>query len=66
MSVSSVNKPAVQPSEAAKRPAAQRQSQEAVIKQRAAETPPKTQESKPKPVVNAQGQVTGRHLNVSA
>ncbi len=66
MSVSSVNKPAIQPTEAPKRPAAQNQTREAVNKQRVAETPPKAQESKPKPVVNAQGQVTGRHLNVSA
>ncbi len=69
MDVKSVNKPAVQPAPAPKRPAEVRpepvrdnnkpQDNEA---RKAAQA----QAQQSKPVVNTQGQVTGRHLNVTA
>lgn len=65
MDVKTVSKPTVQPAPAPKRSADQNSS---------VERQPKPQENeqrrdvpaKPNPVVNAQGQVTGRHLNVTA
>jgi hypothetical protein len=66
MDVNSVKRPVVQPTAPAKRPEPQQQTQKRVEAQKSADTAPKAQEPKPKPVVNSQGQMTGRHLNVSA
>ena len=63
MDVSSVSKPVVQPSPAPKPVAPEQQKQGNEVSQKTAE-PVRAQE--PKPVVNSQGQVTGRLLNVSA
>lgn len=65
MDVSSVNKPAVQPAPVPKRPAERPHAPVPESK------PPEDQARKaaqaaPKPVVNTQGQLTGRHVNVSA
>lgn len=65
MDVKTVSKPAVQPAPTPKRPVDEAQS---------SERQPKPQENqqrqvapvKQSPVVNAQGQITGRHLNVTA
>lgn len=65
MDVSSVNKPAVQSANAPKRTAENHQPSVRDSK------PPendarKVTQNAPKPVINTQGQVTGRHLNVTA
>ena len=65
MDVNSVNKPVVQPVPAQKRQTEARQASAEQNKPKMAETN-KVNEVKPKPVVNTQGQVTGRHLNVTA
>ncbi len=65
MEVKTVSKPAVNSAPAPKR-------SEAQIQAKAQENRPKENESqrpvpiKPNPVVNAQGQITGRNLNVTA
>ncbi len=62
MDVNSVNKPAVQPAQAPQRKAEierkDNQPKENDIR--------KEVQAPPKPVINAQGQVTGRTLNVTA
>lgn len=65
MDVSSVNKPAVQNAVPPKRTAENRQPQERDSKPNENETR-KVTHSEVKPVFNTQGQVTGRHLNVTA
>jgi hypothetical protein len=65
MDVTTVKKPTVQPAQAAKRPEQVQRSQTSEVKPKEAERP-KAAEVKPKPVVNTQGQTTGRLLNVTA
>jgi len=65
MDVSSVNKPAVQPARAPKRIVEAHQTPVRESKPHESETR-KVAQAAPKPVVNTQGQVTGRHLNVTA
>jgi hypothetical protein len=66
MDVNSVKRPVIQSTEPTKQPEAQRQARSSAEVQKAAADTPKTQEPKPKPMINSQGQMTGRHLNVSA
>lgn len=65
MDVSSVNKPAVQNAAPPKRTAENQQPPERNSKPQENETR-KVPQTAAKPVVNTQGQVTGRHLNVTA
>jgi hypothetical protein len=65
MDVSSVNKPVVQTTSAPKRTSENNQPHARESKARESETH-KVAQSAPKPVVNTQGHVTGRHLNVTA
>jgi hypothetical protein len=64
MNVNTANKTAVQPTAPLTRPAAQNQPQSNGDTRNVSVAPSKAQE--PKPVVNTQGQMTGRLLNVSA
>ncbi|HNV59561.1 MAG TPA: hypothetical protein PKH72_07890 [Rhodoferax sp.] len=66
MDVNSVKRPVVQPAAPAKRPDPQQQAQKSEQAQKVADAATKTQESKPKPVMNSQGQMTGQRLNVTA
>ena len=66
MDVNSIKRPTVQPAAPAKRPDPQQQAQKNVEAQKNAETASKSQEPKPKPVMNTQGQMTGQRLNVTA
>lgn len=63
MDVNSVSKPVVQPIPAPKKVSPEQQNQGNEAAKRS-EEPVRPKE--PKPVVNSQGQVTGRLLNVSA
>jgi hypothetical protein len=65
MDISSVKKPAVQPTSAPKRTAEAHQTPVRESKPHESETR-KVAQVTPKPIVNTQGQVTGRHLNVTA
>ena len=65
MEVNSVNKPTVQAAPPPKRTSETRPAPEREIKLRETETRKEVQ-APPKPVINAQGQVTGRTLNVTA
>lgn len=65
MDVNSVNKPAVQATPAPKRTAETRPEPERENKPRESQARNEVQPP-PKPVVNAQGQLTGRTLNVTA
>ena len=65
MEVNSVNKPAVQAAPQPKRTEQARPEPERENKPREAEARKEVQPP-PKPVINAQGQVTGRTLNVTA
>lgn len=65
MEVNSVNKPAVQAAPPPKRAEQARPEPERENKPRATEASSEVQ-LPPKPVINAQGQVTGRTLNVTA
>ena len=65
MDISSVKKPAVQNAAPPKRTAENRQPPERDSKPNESETR-KVPQTAAKPVVNTQGQVTGRHLNVTA
>ncbi len=65
MDISSVNKPAVQNVAPPKRAAENQQRPERDNKPNEDETR-KALQTAAKPVVNTQGQVTGRHLNVTA
>lgn len=65
MDVSSVNKPAVQHANAPKRVTENQKPPERDSKPPENETR-KAEQTAAKPVVNTQGQVTGRHLNVTA
>jgi len=62
MDVSSVKNRPAQPTEQPKRT---QEGQNKAAQPRAAE-PHKTAEAKPMPVVNSQGQTTGRHVNLTA
>ena len=66
MDVKSVNKPAVQPAPPPKRASEARPSPERQNKPQESEAHKLAQAQQNKPVVNTQGQVTGRHLNVTA
>jgi hypothetical protein len=68
MNINSVSKPAIQPTAPPKSQAAQHQTQRNPDAQKAVASAAhqKPAEPKPTPVLNSQGQVTGRHLNVSA
>jgi len=66
MDVNPIKRPTVQPAAPAKRPDPQQQAQKNVEAQKIAETASKSQEPKPKPVMNTQGQMTGQRLNVTA
>ncbi len=67
MDVNSVNKPVVQAAPAPKRPAQSQQNPPVREKKpEANEEVRKAEQPTAKPVINAQGHVTGRHLNVSA
>lgn len=66
MDVSSVNKPPVPPTQAVKR---SEPPPEKEPNREAAKKPPEAQQSAqaaPRPVMNSQGHMTGRHLNVTA
>lgn len=65
MDVKSANQPTVQPASAIKRPPESRTPPVRENTPNKAETRHAT-EVRPKPVLNTQGQLTGRHLNVSA
>jgi len=65
MDVSKARPQQVQEAQAAKRTQEVRETQQREVQAKAAE-PQKTEEPKPKPVVNSQGQTTGRLLNVTA
>ncbi len=65
MDVNSVNKPAVQAAPAPKRPPEARPEPERENKPRESAARKEVQ-APAKPVINAQGQVTGRTLNVTA
>jgi hypothetical protein len=56
----------VQQAQAVKRTDEARQTQQRELQAKAYDAPKKTQESKPQPVVNTQGQTTGRLLNETA
>jgi len=62
MDVSSVKNRPVHPTE---RPKRTQEVQSKAAQPRAAE-PHKTPEAKPMPVINSQGQTTGRHVNLTA
>lgn len=66
MDIKSVNKPAVQPASPPKRPTEARPAPVRENKPHENEARKATQAQQTKPVVNTQGQVTGRHLNVTA
>jgi hypothetical protein len=66
MDVNSVKQPAIQPATPGKRTEPQQQARKNVEGQKVADAAAKVEEPKPKPVMNSQGQMTGRHLNVSA
>ncbi len=68
MNINSVSKPAIQPTAPPKSQAVQQQTQRNPDAQKAvaSATQQKPAEPKQAPVLNGQGQVTGRHLNVSA
>lgn len=67
MDVNSVNKPAVQPAPASKRTAQANPAPVREVRPHESEAAHKTaQTQQNKPVVNTQGHVTGRHLNVIA
>lgn len=65
MDVKPANKPVTPPSLTPKR-AAEPQNAQARQSKLQENTPPKVDNSARKPVINTQGHVTGRHLNVSA
>lgn len=65
MDVNSVNKPAVQPAQAPKRNTEVRAQTERENKPKENDIRKEVQ-APPKPVINSQGQVTGRTLNVTA
>lgn len=65
MDVSKARPQQVQETQAAKRTQEVRETQQREVQAKAAETQ-KTEEPKPKPVVNTQGQTTGQLLNVTA
>jgi hypothetical protein len=65
MEVKPANKPVAPPAPAPKRPVESQQAQERQSKSQESARP-KVDQPAPKPVINTQGQVTGRHLNVSA
>ena len=65
MDVSKARPQQVQEAQAAKRTQEVRATQQREVQAKAAETQ-KTEDPKPKPVVNSQGQTTGRLLNVTA
>ena len=65
MDVSSVKTPPVQPTQPPKRSEAAQQAQNQEVKPKEP-TVNKALESRPYPVVNTQGQTTGRLLNVTA
>jgi hypothetical protein len=65
MEVSKAKSQPVQQAQAAKRTQEVRESVQRELQAKAAE-PQKTEEPKPKPTVNSQGQTTGRLLNVTA
>lgn len=67
MEVSSTGRPASPPP--AKTPKLERkqlQEQERKAEQKTAPPPPRSEEPKPRPVVNTQGQTTGRIVNATA
>lgn len=66
MDVSAVRKPPVQSVQAAKRPEPAQQAQSQEAKPKPAEAKKYSEAKPPAPVVNAQGQTTGRLLNVKA
>ena len=66
MEVNSVNKPAVQAAPPPKRTSETRPESERESKPRESEALKEVQQQPPKLVINAQGQVTGRTLNVTA
>lgn len=65
MDVSKAKPQQVQQAQAAKRTQEVRETQQREAQAKAT-APQKTEEAKPKPVVNSQGQTTGRLLNVTA
>ena len=65
MDVSSVNKPVVKPT-AAPKPLTESHQQPVRVAKHAENESPKVAQTAAKPVINTQGQVTGRHLNVTA
>lgn len=65
MNVSSVKTPPVQPAQPPKRTEMAQKAQSSEVKHSESEVK-KAPESKPHPVVNTQGQTTGRLLNVTA
>ena len=65
MDVKSAKQPTIQPASATKRTAESRSPQVRENIPNTAETR-HAMEARPKPVLNTQGQLTGRHLNVSA
>lgn len=65
MDISTVKNAPIQPVQATKRPEQAQQAQGYESKPKPPEVR-KTTESKPQPVVNTQGQTTGRLLNVTA
>ncbi len=66
MDVNSVSRPVVQTATPPKRNAVSRQEQGDQKAQKAAPTQNNNPERKAQPVINTQGQVTGRHINVTA
>ena len=66
MDVSTVRKPAVQPVQAPKRTEQAQQAHNQEAKPKSAEAKKNTEAKPPTPVVNTQGQTTGRLLNVKA
>jgi hypothetical protein len=66
MDVTKAKPQQVQQAQAAKRTQEARQEQQRELQAKANEEPKKAQESQRKPVVNTQGQTTGRLLNVTA
>lgn len=65
MDVSSVKSPAIQPTPAPKRSEAAQKVSSAEVKPKDPDVK-KAPESRPPPVINTQGQTTGRLLNVTA
>ena len=66
MAVTNANPQQVQQAQATKRTDEARQTQQRELQAKANEVPKKEQEPKRPPVVNTQGQTTGRLLNVTA